>query len=237
MTAGMIGFVGKKMGMTQIFDDEGCVVPVTVIAGINRVTQIKTKATDGYTAIQVAAGAVRANQVSKPAAGHFAKAKVEAGSVLKEFRLDNEDCISLDQHASEVAEEDGKLRIGSEIKVNIFEVGQIVDVTAVTKGKGFAGTIKRHHFKMQDASHGNSKSHRAPGSIGQNQTPRKVFKGKKMAGHLGDVRRTIQNQKVVAVDDARNLLMIKGVVPGAQQATVVVTFAAKKSQKTNEGKE
>lgn len=225
-----VGLVGTKAGMTQMYDEQGMVSAVTVIAlgSANRVTQIKTKVSDGYSAIQITAGTEKnANRVRKPLAGHFAKAKVEAGRVLKEFRIDNEEMIDTNQHASAVTENDGKLRIGSEITVDIFKVGQLVDVTAVSKGKGFAGTVKRHNFATQDATHGNSRSHRVPGSIGQNQTPRKVFKGKKMCGHMGSVIRTVQNQKIVAIDHERNLLMIRGAVPGAPQSVVVVTPAIK----------
>jgi large subunit ribosomal protein L3 len=225
-----IGLVGTKSGMTRIYDEVGAAAAVTVIAvnPPNRVTQIKTQATDGYSAVQVTAEKQqKAKKVSKPLAGHFAKANVEAGKVLKEFRIDNEDLIALDRHASDVEQDDGKLRIGSEISVAIFSVGQKVDVTSVSKGKGYAGVVKRHNFSTQDATHGNSLSHRAPGSIGQNQSPRKVFKGKKMAGQMGNVVCTVQSQKIIAIDHERNLMMVEGTVPGAQRATVIVTPAVK----------
>lgn len=212
-----VGIIGRKCGMTRVFTETGESVPVTVIeATPNRVTQIKSVATDGYRAIQVTYGQRRTNLVTKPLAGHFAKAKVEAGPSLWEMRLPDEEV------AGETA-----WQVGGEITVAMFQAGQKVDVAGTTKGKGFAGVVKRYHFAMQDATHGNSLSHRAPGSIGQNQTPGRVFKGKRMAGHLGNVRRSTQNLEVVRVDKERHLLLIKGAVPGATDGEVVVQPAVK----------
>jgi large subunit ribosomal protein L3 len=209
-----MGLVGRKCGMTRVFTEEGISVPVTVIeAQPNRISQVKTVETDGYRALQVTAGKRKSSKVSKAQTGHFAKAKVEAGDLNMEFRLDDSDV--------------GEFEAGSELNVETFEVGQKVDVIGTTIGKGFAGSIKRHNFSMQDATHGNSLSHRAPGSIGQNQTPGRVFKGKKMAGHMGNVRRTAQNLVVVRVDAERNLLLIKGAVPGHAGASVFVRPAVK----------
>jgi large subunit ribosomal protein L3 len=209
-----IGIIGRKAGMTRVFTEAGASIPVTVIeATPNRVTQVKTDDTDGYRALQVTTGSKRANLVSKPSAGHFANAGVEAGTGLWELRLESEEGVELEA--------------GAELKVEQFEEGQFVDVTGVSKGKGFAGTVKRHNFSMQDATHGNSLSHRAPGSIGQCQTPGRVFKGKKMAGHMGDERVTTQNLEVVRVDVERNLLLIKGAVPGAAGGTVTVRPSVK----------
>jgi len=209
-----IGLVGRKCGMTRIFGEDGNSIPVTVIeVEPNRITQIKTADSDGYAAVQVTTGTRRAVRVTKPMAGHFAKAGSAAGRGLWEFRLDGS--------------EGGDLQAGGEIKVDIFEAGQKVDVTGVTIGKGFAGTIKRHNFGMGDATHGNSLSHRAPGSIGQRQTPGRVFKGKKMSGHMGNVQRTAQNLEVVRVDAARNLLLVKGAVPGHEGRDVIVRPAIK----------
>jgi large subunit ribosomal protein L3 len=203
-----IGLVGRKSGMTRVFTEDGASVPVTVVeVSPNRVTQIKELETDGYRAIQVTAGNRKASKVSKSEAGHFAKAGVEAGVSLSEFRLETAD------EAPEV---------GSELTVERFEAGQIVDVTGKSKGKGFQGGVKRWNFAMQDASHGNSISHRAPGSIGQCQTPGRVFKGKKMAGHMGAEQVTTQGLEIVRVDAERNLLLIKGAVPGAPGGDVVV---------------
>jgi large subunit ribosomal protein L3 len=204
-----IGLVGRKAGMTRIFREDGVSVPVTVISvDPNRVTQVKTLEKDGYRALQVTTGTRRASRVTKPMVGHFAKAGTEAGRSLWEFRL---------------AEDEGAdIEVGSEIKVDVFEEGQRVDVTGTSIGKGFAGTVKRHNFRMQDATHGNSISHRAPGSIGQCQTPGRVFKGKKMSGHMGNVRRSTQNLEIVRVDMERNLLLIKGAVPGAKGGDVIV---------------
>jgi large subunit ribosomal protein L3 len=210
-----IGLVGRKAGMTRVFTADGASVPVTLIeATPNRITQVKTVESDGYDAIQVAVGAKRAALVTKPLAGHYAKAKVEAGRALYEFRVD--------------AKEVSKYAVGGELKADeVFKVGQKVDVAGITKGKGFQGTIKRHHFTMGDATHGNSLSHRAPGSIGQRQTPGRVFPGKKMSGHMGDVRQSIMNLEVVQIDTERNLIAIKGSVPGANGGDVVVRPAAK----------
>jgi len=207
-----MGLVGRKCGMTRVFTEEGVSIPVTVIeAQPNRITQVKTVENDGYRALQVSAGERKASRVSKPEAGHFAKAKVEAGDLITEFRL-----------AADEQPEEGEFAAGQEIKVDFFAEGQKVDVIGTSIGKGFAGAIKRHNFSMQDATHGNSLAHRAPGSIGQNQTPGRVFKGKKMAGHMGNVRRTAQNLEVVRVDQERNLLLIKGAVPGHKGGRVVV---------------
>ena len=209
-----IGLVGRKCGMTRVFTEDGESIPVTVIeARPNRITQIKTVENDGYRALQVTAGDVKPSRVSKPEAGHFAKAKVEAGDALKEFRLEDSDTAEFE--------------VGSEINVNVFSEGQVVDVVGTTIGKGFAGTVKRHNFRTQDATHGNSLAHRAPGSIGQNQTPGRVFKGKKMSGHMGNVQRTAQNLVVVRVDEERNLLLIRGAVPGHKGGSVVVRPAVK----------
>ncbi len=209
-----IGVVGRKIGMTRVFTEEGVSLPVTVIeVEPNKVTQVKTGETDGYRAVQVTTGSRRASRVAKPMAGHYAKAGVEAGRGLWEFRLDEG--------------EGDDLELKSEIKVSMFEAGQKVDVTGTSIGKGFAGGVKRHHFAMQDATHGNSLSHRAPGSIGQCQTPGRVFKGKKMAGHMGAVKRTSQNLEVVRVDDERNLLLVKGAVPGSKGGNVIVRPAVK----------
>ena len=211
------GVVGRKVGMTRIFTEEGASIPVTVIeVQPNRVTQVKRSESDGYDAIQVTTGARAANRISRPAAGHFARAGVEAGRGLWEFRMD----------PSALADE---LEVGRELTVGGFEAGERVDATGISIGKGFAGVIKRHHFRSQDASHGNSLAHRAPGSIGQNQTPGRVFKGKKMAGHLGNVRRTVQNLEVVRVDEERGLLLVKGAVPGPKGGNVMVRPAVKAS--------
>ena len=209
-----VGMIGKKAGMTRIFTDEGISIPVTVLeVEPNRVTQLRTRDADGYRAFQVTTGARRASRVTKAMAGHYAKAGTEAGRDLWEFRL---------------ADGEGDdIEVGKQIGVDIFEAGQKVDVAGSTVGKGFAGGVKRHNFHMQDATHGNSISHRAPGSIGQCQTPGRVVKGKKMAGHMGNVRRTIQNLEVVRVDAERNLLLVKGAVPGARGGDVIVTPAVK----------
>ncbi|MEP1742972.1 MAG: 50S ribosomal protein L3 [Kangiellaceae bacterium] len=207
-----IGIVGRKCGMTRVFDENGVSTPVTVIeVAANRISQVKTKDNDGYQAIQVTTGERKANRVTRPQAGHFKKAGVEAGRGLWEFRLD-----SLDGYEA-----------GGEIKVDIFENGQIVDVTGMSKGKGFQGGVKRWNFSMQDATHGNSISHRSNGSIGQNQSPGKVFKGKKMSGHMGAERSTTQNLTIVRVDAERNILLIKGAVPGAKGSDVIVRPAVK----------
>jgi len=209
-----IGVVGRKVGMTRIFTEEGASLPVTVIeVEPNRVTQLRTEEADGYRAVQVTVGSRRASRVTKAMAGHFAKAGVEAGRGTWEFRLN-------DGEGEELAP-------AAEIKVDIFEEGQKVDVIGRSIGKGFAGGVKRHNFAMQDATHGNSLSHRAPGSIGQCQTPGRVFKGKKMAGHMGDERTTTQNLEIVRVDAERNLLLVKGAVPGAKGGNVIVSPAVK----------
>ncbi|VVC84866.1 50S ribosomal protein L3 [Sideroxydans sp. CL21] len=209
-----LGLVGRKIGMTRIFTDDGTSLPVTVLdVSNNRVTQIKSASTDGYSAVQVAYGTRRASRVTKAAAGHFAKAGVEAGSVLKEFTATPEQLASL--------------TLGGKVGVDLFQVGQKVDVTGVTIGKGYAGTIKRHHFKSGRASHGNSKSHNVPGSIGMAQDPGRVFPGKRMTGHLGDVQRTVQNLQIVRIDAERQLLLVRGAVPGAPGGDVIVRPAVK----------
>ena len=209
-----IGVVGRKAGMTRIFTEDGQAVPVTVIeVEANRITQLKTLESDGYRAVQVTVGNRRPSRVTKAQAGHYAKAGVEAGRGLWEFRL---------------AEGEGEdLQAGGEITVSVFEDGQIVDATAQSKGKGFQGGVKRWNFSMQDATHGNSLSHRAPGSIGQNQSPGKVFKGKKMAGQMGNKQVTTQNLQVVRVDAERNLLLVRGAVPGATGGDVIIKPAVK----------
>ena len=207
-----IGIVGIKRGMTRLFTEEGTSVPVTVIeATPHRITQVKSVARDGYSAIQVTKGSIKASRVNKPNAGHFAKANVEAGRKLWEFGAGDEQ----------------ELNVGDSLTVEAFEAGQKVDVRGQSKGKGFAGVVKRHNFKMQDATHGNSISHRAPGSIGQCQTPGRVFKGKKMAGHMGARKVTTQTLEVVRVDSENNLLLVKGAVPGANGGDVIVTPAVK----------
>jgi large subunit ribosomal protein L3 len=207
-----IGLVGRKLGMTRVFTEDGVSIPVTVIeVEANRVTQVKSVETDGYNAIQVTTGAKKASRVTKPEAGHFAKAGVEAGRGLWEFRLNNGETFT----------------VGSELKVDLLADVKLVDVTGTSKGKGFAGTVKRWNFRTQDMTHGNSLSHRVPGSIGQNQTPGRVFKGKKMAGHMGAERVTTQNLELVRVDAERNLLLIKGAVPGATNGNVIVKPAVK----------
>jgi large subunit ribosomal protein L3 len=210
-----IGLVGRKCGMSRVFTEDGRSIPVTLIeATPNRVTQVKTVEIDGYSAVQVTAGAKRAALINKPLAGHYAKAKVEAGRGLWEFRVEAGDL--------------GKFAVGGEVKADeLFTVGQKVDVAGVSKGKGFQGTIKRHHFKMGDATHGNSLSHRAPGSIGQRQTPGRVFPGKKMSGHMGNVNRTSMNLEVVKIDNERHLIAIKGAVPGAPGGNVIIRPAVK----------
>ena len=208
----MIGLVGKKVGMTRIFTEDGVSIPVTVIeVEANRVTQVKDLANDGYRAVQVTTGSKKASRVTKPEAGHFAKAGVEAGRGLWEFRL----------------AEGEEFTVGQDISVELFADVKKVDVTGTSKGKGFAGTVKRWNFRTQDATHGNSLSHRVPGSIGQNQTPGKVFKGKKMAGQLGNERVTVQSLDVVRVDAERNLLLVKGAVPGATGGNLIVKPAVK----------
>lgn len=218
-----IGLVGRKCGMTRVFTDAGETVPVTVIEALpNRVVQVKSAESDGYLAVQVTVGARRGSRLSKPVAGHYAKQAVEPGETLLEFRL--------------AGGEGSDLKAGSELKVDLFEVGQVVDVAGTTIGKGFAGVMKRHGFAGGAASHGASVVHRAPGSIGQRQTPGRVFKGKRMAGHMGGVRRTVENLRVVEVDVDRNLLLVSGSVPGAEGGRVVVRpsvkAAAQKRRKT-----
>lgn len=209
-----MGLVGRKCGMTRIFTEGGDSIPVTVIeAQPNRVTQMKSVDNDGYRAVQVSTGSRKSSRVRKSQAGHFAAAKVEAGDLVTEFRLEDG--------------EQADFELGGEIKVDLFQVGQKVDVIGTTIGKGFAGTVKRHNFSTQDATHGNSLSHRAPGSIGQNQSPGRVFKGKKMSGHMGNVRRTVQNLEVVRVDAERNLILLKGAVPGHSGGRVLVRPAIK----------
>jgi large subunit ribosomal protein L3 len=209
-----IGIIGRKAGMTRIFTEDGASIPVTVIAvEPNRVTQVKTVENDGYRALQVTTGSRRPSRVTRPMAGHFARAGTEAGRGLWEFRL---------------AEGEGEsIEVGSEIGLDMFAAGQDVDVCGTSIGKGFAGVIKRHNFRTQDATHGNSLSHRAPGSIGQCQTPGRVVKGRRMSGHMGNVRRTTQNIEVVRVDTDRNLLLVKGSVPGARGGDVIVRPAVK----------
>jgi large subunit ribosomal protein L3 len=209
-----IGIIGRKAGMTRIFSEDGVSTPVTVIAvEPNRVTQVKTVETDGYRALQVTTGSRRPSRVTRPMAGHFARAGTEAGRGLWEFRL---------------ADGEGEtIEVGSEISLDMFEAGQNVDVCGTSIGKGFAGVIKRYNFRTQDATHGNSLSHRAPGSIGQCQTPGRVVKGKRMSGHMGNVRRTTQNIEVVRVDTERNLLLVKGSVPGAKGGDVIIRPAVK----------
>ncbi len=207
-----IGLIGRKRGMTRVFSEDGVSTPVTVIEiEPNHVSQLKTVDADGYNAVQLTAGERKPNRVSKPMAGHFSKAKAPAGRKICEFRVESLDDIEL----------------GAEIKVDIFEDGQTIDVSGITKGKGFAGVVKRHGFRGGDATHGNSLAHRAPGSIGQCQTPGRVFKGKRMAGQMGDKKRTLQNLSIVKVDAERNLLLIKGSVPGATGSNIVVRPAVK----------
>ncbi len=209
-----LGLVGRKVGMTRVFDENGASVPVTVLdMSANRVTQLKSEDTDGYTAVQVTFGQKKANRVSKAQAGHFAKAGVEAGRGLVEFAVS--------------AEKLGELTVGAEINVSIFTAGQLIDVTGTSKGKGFSGTIKRHNFGSQRASHGNSRSHRVPGSTGMAQDPGRVFPGKRMAGQYGNVKSTIQNLEIVRVDAERQLLLVKGAVPGAVNGDVIVRPSVK----------
>ncbi|MFM2480506.1 50S ribosomal protein L3 [Celerinatantimonas sp. YJH-8] len=210
----MIGLIGRKVGMTRIFTEDGVSIPVTVIeCEPNRVTRVISEENDGYRALQVTTGTKKANRINKPQAGHFAKAGVEAGRGLWEFRLDGE--------------EGEGIEVGGELKVDLFNEVKKVDVTGTSKGKGFQGGIKRWNFRTQDMTHGNSLSHRAPGSIGQNQTPGRVFKGKKMAGHMGAERVTVQSLEVVRIDAERNLLLVKGAIPGATNSDVIVKPAVK----------
>lgn len=208
-----LGLVGRKRGMTRVFSEDGASTPVTVVeVQPNKVTRVKTADSDGYRAIQVTLGEKRQNRVNRALAGEFKKAGVAAGQGLWEFRLDDNET---------------ELAVGAELKVDLFAVGQLVDVSGTTIGKGFAGTVKRHNFRTQDATHGNSVSHRVPGSIGQCQTPGRVVRGKRMAGHMGDKRRTVQSLEVVRVDAERNLLLLKGAVPGAKGGDVFIHRAVK----------
>ncbi len=210
----MIGLLGRKIGMTRVFTPEGVSIPVSVVeVHPNRVSQVKTTEVDGYSAIQLTGGTKKASKVSKPMAGHFAKAEIDAGDMQVEFRIDSDSAYTLGQVIS---------------IADVFVAGQHVDVSGTSKGKGFAGTVKRYNFRTQDATHGNSRSHRVPGSIGQNQTPGRVFKGKKMAGHMGNVRCTTQSLELVRVDAERNLLLIKGAIPGAPGSRVEIKPATKK---------
>lgn len=212
-----IGLIGRKCGMTRVFTEAGKSISVTVVEiEPNRITQVKTNETDGYCAIQVTTGTRKANRVTKPEAGHFAKAGVAAGRGLWEFRLENETT---------------EYSVGGELTVSLFEGGQKIDVTGTSKGKGFAGVIKRHNFKSQRATHGNSLAHNAPGSIGQNQTPGRVFKGKKMCGHMGNVQVTTHNLEVVRVDAEQNILLVSGAIPGAPGGNVIVRPACKDKSK------
>ncbi len=209
-----IGVVGRKAGMTRVFTEEGTSIPVSVIeVASNRITQIKTDETDGYQAVQITTGSKKASRVTKPMAGHFAKAGVEAGRGLWEFRV--------------AGEEAAELAVGGEVSIEMFEAGQKVDVTGITNGKGFQGGIKRHNFTMQDATHGNSISHRSNGSIGMCQTPGRVIKGKKMSGHMGNKQRTIQSLELVRVDAERGLLLVKGSIPGSKGGDVIIKAAVK----------
>ena len=206
-----ISLLGQKVGMTRVFNEDGSATPVTVLeVAPNRVSQVKTVETDGYNAVQLVTGAKKASRVNKALAGHYAKAGVEAGTAVREVRIDPTE-----------------YELGSSVSIDVFEDGQMIDVTGVTKGKGFAGVLKRWNFAGKDATHGNSINHRTPGSIGQNQTPGRVFKGKKMSGHMGSVNHTTQNLQVVRVDAERNLLLVKGAVPGAKGSSVVIKPAVK----------
>ncbi|HUL12830.1 MAG TPA: 50S ribosomal protein L3 [Methylococcaceae bacterium] len=210
-----IGLVGRKCGMTRIYVEDGSAIPVTVVyVDSNKVVQVKTVETDGYRAVQVTTGSKKRSRLSKPIAGHYAKASLEAGRGLWEFRIDDTD--------------QAEYSVGAEFGVDLFKEGQYVDVRGVTIGKGFAGVVKRYNFRTQDATHGNSLSHRAPGSIGQNQTPGRVFKGKKMAGHMGSENMTVQSLKICGVDKEKSLLLIKGAIPGPKGSDVVVRPAEKK---------
>ncbi|BBL73831.1 50S ribosomal protein L3 [Methylomagnum ishizawai] len=209
-----LGLIGRKCGMTRIYTEDGAAVPVSVVhVEPNRVVQVKNEDTDGYRAIQITTGSKKRSRLSKPMAGHYAKASVEAGRGLWEFRLDGD------------AE---PYSVGQEFGVDLFQEGQFVDVRGVSIGKGFAGVVKRHNFRTQDATHGNSLSHRAPGSIGQNQTPGRVFKGKKMAGHMGHENVTVQSLKICAINPEKSLLLIKGAIPGPKGGDVVIKPAVKK---------
>ena len=209
-----LGLIGRKVGMMRIFTDEGETVPVTVVdVSDNRITQVKTIKTDGYASVQIAFGKRRASRVNKASAGHYRKAGVEAGTILKEFRVE-------ESQATE-------MKVGNKVDISVFEVGQKVDVQGISIGKGFAGVIKRHNFSSGRATHGNSVSHNVPGSIGMNQDPGRVFKGKKMTGHMGNVTRTVQNLEIARIDTERQLLLVKGAVPGAKNGSVIVSLAVK----------
>lgn len=209
-----VGLVGRKCGMTRVFTEAGESIPVTVLeVQPNRITQVKTLENDGYRALQVVAGIQKPSRINKPLTGHYAKAGVEGGRKIREFRL--------------VEGEYSEIKPGDQLTVEIFKAGQMVDVEGFSRGKGFAGSVKRHNFRTQDATHGNSLSHRAPGSIGQCQTPGRVFKGKKMAGHMGNKKCTVQNQEIIRVDVLHNVILIKGVVPGAPGGDVVITASVK----------
>jgi len=218
-----LGLVGRKVGMTRVFTDDGDTIPVTVVdVSNNRVAQIKTPDTDGYAAVQVAFGRRRPSRVIKAAAGHFAKAGVEAGHTLKEFRVKPDELASV--------------TLGGPVGVDLFKVGQKVDVTGTSQGKGFAGVIKRHHFSSNRASHGNSVSHNKPGSIGQNQDPGRVFPGKRMAGHLGNAKRTVQNVEIIRIDAERQLLLIQGALPGSRGGDVMVRPTVRATRAAPAGK-
>ena len=207
-----ISLLGSKVGMTRIYNEDGTASPVTVLQMLpNRISQLKTVETDGYNAIQLTTGAKKASKVNKPESGHYAKASVESGNFTRESRVD-----SVEEY-----------EVGSELTVDLFEVGQRVDVTGITIGKGFAGVLKRYNFAGKDATHGNSINHRTPGSIGQNQTPGRVFKGKKMSGHMGAVKQTTQNLTVISIDSEKHLLLIKGAVPGSRGGSILVKTAVK----------
>lgn len=213
-----LGLIGRKCGMTRVFCEDGSSIPVTVLQiDSNRVTQVKNVDTDGYRSVQVTVGEKKSSKVNKAMAGHFAAANVTAGRGLWEFRL-------ADNEGEEIS-------VGSELPLDIFSVGQIVDVQGNSIGKGFAGGVKRHNFSMQDATHGNSRSHRVLGSIGMNQTPGRVFKGKKMEGHLGDVKTTVQNLTIHSIDKERNIILVKGAVPGAKGGDVIIKPATKMKNK------
>ncbi|AWN14853.1 50S ribosomal protein L3 [Salinisphaera sp. LB1] len=231
-----IGLVGRKRGMTRVFDDNGVSVPVTVVeVEPNRVVQKKDVETDGYRALQVTTGTRRANRVTRPAAGHFKKAGVEAGRGIWEFRVDGDwprvtaGAPGTADGEEAVAPEQVEIEVGGELTVSVFAAGQYVDVIGRSIGKGYGGVIKRHNFRSQRSTHGNSKAHRAPGSIGQNQSPGHVFKGKKMAGQLGNARTTVQNLEVVRVDEERGLILVRGGVPGAKNGDVIIQPAVKKA--------
>jgi large subunit ribosomal protein L3 len=216
-----IGLIGRKCGMTRIFTEEGVSIPVTVVeVEPNRIVRVKSQGTDGYCAIQVTTGSRRANRITRAEAGHFAKAGVELGRGLWEFPLRDG--------------ENETLAVGQEIALDIFQPGQRIDAKGISIGKGYAGVVKRHNFRTQDASHGNSLSHRAPGSIGQNQTPGRVFKGKRMAGHMGNAWRTVQNLEVIRVDKARKLILVKGAVPGPKGGDLIINATCKMSRKESE---